>query len=121
MKLMIVDDSNIMRRAIRKYLDPFGMEVVATAADGRTALQLFAQHVPDIVTMDITMPELDGLQTLVEMLRIKPDSRILIVTALSDPETGLDAVRKGALGYLTKPFTQEQLREEITHIIGGAV
>ncbi|MFW5800984.1 MAG: response regulator [Spirochaeta sp.] len=119
MKLMIVDDSNIMRRAIQKYLAPFNMELAAMAADGITALRLFAQHRPDVVTMDITMPELDGLGCLVEMLKIKPETRVLIVTALSDPETGLDAVRKGAKGYLTKPFSQEQLREEITHILGG--
>ncbi|AFG36707.1 response regulator [Spirochaeta africana] len=118
MKLMIVDDSNIMRRAIQKYLSPMGLDLAATAADGITALRLFGQYRPDVVTMDITMPELDGLGCLVEMLKIKPDTRVLIVTALSDPETGLEAVRKGARGFLTKPFTEAELQEEISHVMG---
>lgn len=119
MKLMIVDDSNIMRRAIQKYLLPFGLEIVATAADGVSALREFNRCRPDIVTMDITMPELDGLGCLVEMLKIKPETRVLIITALSDPETGLEAIRKGARGFLTKPFTAAQLQEEMEHILGG--
>ncbi|NBB91120.1 MAG: response regulator [Spirochaetes bacterium] len=63
------------------------------------------------------MPELDGISCLKEMIRINPDARIIIITALSDPDTGLEAVRSGARGYVTKPFTAEQLREEIAYVL----
>lgn len=121
LKLMVVDDSNIMRRAIQKYAAPLGMELAATASDGLSALRQFSRVQPDVVTMDITMPELDGLGCLEEMLKINPEARVLIITALADPETGLDAVRRGARGFLTKPFSEEQLQEEIRHIMGGTL
>lgn len=117
MKLLIVDDSNIMRRAIEKYLQVFDLDVVGAAPNGQVALKLFKEHQPDLVTMDITMPELDGISCLQEMLQIKPETRIIIVTALSDPDTGIKAVKSGARGYLTKPFTAEQIREEIAQVI----
>lgn len=63
------------------------------------------------------MPELDGISCLKEMIQINPDARIIIITALSDPDTGLEAVRSGARGYVTKPFTTEQLREEIAYVL----
>jgi two-component system chemotaxis response regulator CheY len=119
-KLLIVDDSNIMRRAIEKYLQDNKFTLVGTASDGDMALQLFKKHLPDLVTLDITMPKMDGLTCLEQMLKIKPDAKILIVSALKDPATGLQALKKGARGFLPKPFTSEQLRKEILEITGAA-
>jgi len=113
MKLLIVDDSNIMRKAIEKYLSDFGLELVGTAGDGESALEMFKAHLPDLVTLDITMPRMDGFACLDEIMKIKPDTRVLIISALKDSATGLMAVKKGARGFLSKPFSAEQLREEI--------
>lgn len=113
MKLLIVDDSNIMRKAIEKYLQEFDMEIVGTAGDGESALELFKAHLPDVVTLDITMPKMDGIACLENIMSIKPDTRVLIISALKDSATGLLVIKKGARGFLSKPFTPEQLREEI--------
>lgn len=113
MKLLIVDDSNIMRRAIEKYLGTFGLECVGTAADGENALEMFRAHLPDVVTLDITMPKMDGLSCLDEIMKIKPDTRVIIISALKDPATGILAVKKGARGFLPKPFTSEDLCAEM--------
>jgi two-component system chemotaxis response regulator CheY len=117
MKLLIVDDSNIMRRAIEKYLEEFRLELVGTAGDGETALELFRTHRPDLVTLDITMPRMDGLSCLERMMNIYADARVLIISALKDPSTGISALKKGARGFLSKPFTPAELREEISSLL----
>ncbi|MDR1933904.1 MAG: response regulator [Spirochaetales bacterium] len=119
MKLLIVDDSNIMRRAIEKYLQNNKFTLVGMAPDGEAAMQLFRKHLPDLVTLDITMAKMDGLSCLEQMLKIKPDTKILIISALKDPATGLQALKKGARGFLTKPFTAAQLQKEIEEVLGG--
>jgi len=113
MKLLIVDDSNIMRRAIEKYLVDFRLELVGTAPDGEIAIKLFREHLPELVTLDITMPRMDGLACLDEIMKIKPDTKVLVISALKDAATGLQALRKGAKGFLPKPFTAKELQDEI--------
>lgn len=117
MKLLIVDDSNIMRRAIEKYLSEFSLELVGTAGNGEQALELFKKYKPDLVTLDITMPKLDGLSCLKEMMSLDRSAKVLIISALKDPTTGLNALKLGARGFLSKPFTQNQLKEEIKAIL----
>jgi two-component system chemotaxis response regulator CheY len=117
MKLLIVDDSNIMRRAIEKYLGVKQFTLVGTAADGETALRLFSQFLPDVVTLDITMPRMDGITCLERMLAIKPEAKILIISALKDSVTGLQALKKGAKGFLPKPFTAAELQREVEDIL----
>jgi two-component system chemotaxis response regulator CheY len=119
MKLLIADDSNIMRRVIEKYLLEKRFELTGTAADGEAALTLFKKHLPDLVTLDITMPKMDGLTCLEQMLKIKPDTKILIISALKDSATGLRALKLGAKGFLSKPFTQPELIQEIEAITGA--
>jgi two-component system chemotaxis response regulator CheY len=117
MKLLIVDDSAIMRRAIEKYLATKRFTLVGTAEDGENALRMFSKFLPDLVTMDITMPKMDGLTCLEKMLLIKPDTRILVVSALKDPVTGLQALKKGAKGFLPKPFTAAELQREVEELL----
>lgn len=117
MKLLIVDDSNIMRRAIEKYLQNKRCTLVGTAADGEAALEIFKNELPDLVTLDITMPKMDGLACLEQMMKIKPDAKVLVISALKDPSTGLQALRLGAKGFLPKPFTAQELQEEIDAVL----
>ncbi len=116
-KLLVVDDSLIMRKAILKYLEDYNFTVVGTATNGHSALELYSEHRPDIVTLDLTMPGLNGLTVLDQMLEIYDKSKIIIVTALKDKMTGLEALQRGARGYVTKPFNADKLKETFQVII----
>ncbi len=116
-KIMIVDDSVIMIRLIKKYIEGFNIEVVGTAEDGKMALEVFKKTDPDIVTLDITMPKIDGLLVLEKMLEIKDSTKIIVITALTDKTTGLKAIKLGAKGFLGKPFTEEEIKWSICQLI----
>lgn len=121
MRLMVVDDSNIMRRAIAQYLDSFELELIGMAGDGRAALELFDQGVPDLVTLDVTMPEMDGLACLQEMLKRRPEVKVIVISALADEATALRALKLGARAFINKPFTRESLRETLAEVVGAPV
>lgn len=109
MKLLIVDDSSIMRRTIEKNLQNYQIEIVGTASNGLEAVKLVQECQPDVVTLDITMPEMDGLTCLEKIMTIAPSTRVMIITALSDKLTGLQALDKGARGYVFKPVNESDL------------
>ena len=115
--LMIVDDSIVIRRLIARSVSGPDVEVVGTADNGVEALELFRNHRPELVTMDITMPEMDGLTCVRELLKIDPDTRILVVSALADKPTAVEALKRGALGYLTKPFTGQELDRAFAELL----
>lgn len=109
LSLMIVDDSNIIRRKIERCNNSDQFTVVASAANGSQALELFKQTHPQVVTMDLTMPEMDGVACIQQLIALDPKLRILVISALSDKATGIEALKKGARGFLCKPFTDQQL------------
>ncbi len=109
-KILIVDDSSIIRKVIEKNLSEYEIEIVGGAGDGLTALEMFNKYKPDIVTLDITMPEMDGLTVLEKMLNIKPDTKIIVITALTDKSTGIRAIKMGAKSFVGKPFTAALLK-----------
>ncbi|MDH4198979.1 MAG: response regulator [Spirochaetia bacterium] len=119
MKVMIVDDSTIVRMVIERYLKLTDLEIVAEASNGREAIELFKFHRPDIVTLDITMPEMDGLAALKEMLEINPDAKIIMISALTSKATVVKAVNAGAAAYLIKPLQAHQLTDTLKKVIGG--
>jgi len=116
MKLLIVDDSNIIRRTISRYIDRGQFTEVFTAGNGREALQLFRRQNPDFVTLDITMPEVDGLTCLDEMMQINDNARVLVISALADRATAIEAMKRGAQAFLCKPFTAEELNGAVTEL-----
>src|SRR5690554_7675202 len=116
-KLMIVDDSNIMRRRIERSQQFEELEVVGTAGNGVEALELFKKTDPDVITMDLTMPQMDGIECIEKIVGIKPSVRILVISALADKATAVEAMEKGANGFLNKPFTDRQLNEAIAELI----
>jgi two-component system, chemotaxis family, chemotaxis protein CheY len=116
-KLLIVDDSNIMRRRIERSQQMDELEVVGAACNGLEAIELFHKTDPDIVTMDLTMPQMDGIECIEKLVELKPSVRILVISALSDKATAVDAMEKGANGFLNKPFTDRQLNEAIAELI----
>jgi two-component system chemotaxis response regulator CheY len=120
MKLMIVDDSNIIRSRISRIMADHKLppiEIVGTAANGTDAFALFTQVRPELVTMDLTMPEMDGVECTTLLVEFNPDVKILIVSALSDKATAIEALKNGASGFLYKPFTDEELVNALLELI----
>ena len=116
LSLMIVDDSNIIRRKIERCNDSELFKVVGSAANGAEALSLFKRLRPQVVTMDLTMPEMDGIACIQQIVALDENVRILVISALSDKATGIEALKKGARGFLCKPFSEEQLIEALTEL-----
>jgi two-component system, chemotaxis family, chemotaxis protein CheY len=116
-KLMIVDDSNIMRRRIERSQQFEELQLVGTAGNGEEALELFKQTDPDVVTMDLTMPRMDGIECIGRLVQLKPAVRILVISALADKATAVEAMERGANGFLNKPFTDRQLNEAIAELM----
>jgi len=124
MKLMIVDDSNIIRNRIARIASNTSLnqklpsiEIVGTAASGVEAHALFLKTRPEIVTMDLTMPEMDGVECTTLLTGIDSQVKILIISALSDKATGIQALMNGAEGFLYKPFTDEELINALLELL----
>jgi two-component system chemotaxis response regulator CheY len=115
-KLLIVDDSNVIRRSIQRTIGQADTTEVRTAGNGLEALKVFDEFQPEVVTMDITMPEMDGLSCVEAILGKKPGTRILVISALADKATAVEAVKRGATGFLLKPFTAETLTTELAEL-----
>jgi len=108
-RLMIVDDSNIIRRQIERLTSSERIDIVGTAANGELAVEMFERLQPDLVTMDITMPKMDGIQCIERMVKLRPSVLILVISALADKATAIEAMKKGANGFLSKPFSEKDL------------
>jgi two-component system chemotaxis response regulator CheY len=117
MNLLIVDDSMVMRRSISRCFHAGVFDEIRTAANGLLALAQFKVFLPDIVTLDITMPQMDGIATLEEMLKLKPDAKIMIVSALADDATAIEALKMGAEQVICKPFTTQDLNDALEEML----
>jgi len=117
MKLLIVDDSAMIRRAVATAYKGTVFTDVKTAADGLLAMTVFKEQLPDVVTLDITMPYMDGLAALSQMLEIKPDTVVLVISALADNHTAIEALIRGAQQFIYKPFTTEDLKEALDTLL----
>lgn len=116
MKLMIVDDSLVIRNKIsRSLLAKFSR--VSRAQDGEQALKIVRSDKPDVVTMDLTMPKVGGVEAIKKIMEIAPATHILVVSALADKATAIRALTHGANGFLCKPFTDAELNEAIERIL----
>lgn len=117
MNLMIVDDSMIIRNKINRAVTDFNLNVVGIAKNGIQAVELMSTTNPDLVTMDLTMPIMGGTECIEELIKINSKLIILVVSALSDKDTAIQALRKGAHGFLCKPFTALELTNAIAKLI----
>ena len=116
-KLMIVDDSRIIRRKIARCLEEHALEVIGRASNGVEAVEIFKAARPDLVTMDLTMPEMDGIECVEKLVNLDPSVKILVVSALADKSTAIEALKKGANGFLCKPFTDRELSDALTELL----
>src|SRR5947209_15448092 len=108
-RLLVVDDAMLMRRMIRDVALEAGWEVVGEAKDGREGVTLFDRLRPDLVTMDVVMPEMGGLEALRMIKALDPEARVVMVTALDQKQTIAEAIRDGALDFIVKPFERDRI------------
>ena len=118
-RLLIVDDSSTVRRSIERHILSDRVTEIYQAANGREALELFERYRPEFVTMDLTMPEMDGLTCISKMMALRPDTRLMVISALGDAETAIEAVERGANEYVIKPFSAEDLNLALANLVAG--
>jgi two-component system chemotaxis response regulator CheY len=121
MRLLIVDDSNMIRSRISRVVQDGGLagvSLVGLARNGVEAIRIARTAKPEVVTMDLTMPEMDGVQCIKELLRLFPAVNILVVSALSDKSTAIAALKMGARGFVSKPFTDDELKMALLDVMG---
>jgi len=119
-RLLIADDHALVREGMRAMLaSEQNLEVVGEAENGREALELCRELRPDLILMDVRMPEMDGLAATWEIKRKYPETRILILTTHESPEYLMDAIRAGAAGYVLKDSTKQRLLDAVRRVISG--
>ncbi len=113
LRIMVVDDSGLTVKKMVKLLEELGHDVAAVASTGQQAVEEYAAVAPDIVAMDITMPDLDGIEATRRIMAVAPDARIVIVTSHGQEQMVMDAIEAGAKGYILKPVKIEKLKETL--------
>jgi two-component system chemotaxis response regulator CheY len=108
-KVLIVDDATFMRTVIKDVLQNNGYDVVGEAENGIKAVELYKQLKPDLVTMDITMPEKDGISAVKDIIAMDADARIVMCSAMGQQALVMEAIQAGAKDFLVKPFQQERV------------
>lgn len=108
-RVLVVDDAAFMRVSIKSMLSKNGYEVVGEAENGRVAIQKYQELLPDIITMDITMPEMDGLASIKKILAINASANIIMISAMGQESMVREAVLSGAKGFIVKPFKEEAI------------
>ncbi len=117
-KVLITDDAAFMRMMIKEILTKNGFEVVGEASDGAQAVELYKELSPDLVTMDITMPEMDGITALKEIKKIDPNARVVMCSAMGQQAMVIDAIQAGAKDFIVKPFQADRVLEAINKSLG---
>lgn len=114
-RILIVDDSRTSRRVLKDILERAGYEIAGEAVNGKEAVEMYGRLLPDIVTMDITMPEMDGIEALRQIRAGYPDAKVVMVTAAGQKEKMMEAVKIGAAEFVAKPFIEEVVLEALEH------
>lgn len=118
-KIMIVDDSLFMRMLLKNVIHELGYEKVVEASNGLEALTLYPDELPDVVTMDITMPEMDGITALEKIKDMNPDAKVIMVSAMGQQALLIRAVSMGASDFIVKPFSKDRVREALKKAFAG--
>jgi len=116
LNIMIVDDSLIIRKTLTTELEKLGHHVIATARSGKEAVDLYGKYMPDLVTMDITMPVMNGIEALKRIKNSYSDVNIIMVTSHGEEKLVMDAIVNGAQGYILKPINSEKLIDVLNKI-----
>ena len=117
-KILIVDDAAFMRMMIKNILIKEGYEVVGEAENGAQAVEKFKELSPDLVTMDITMPEMDGISAVKEIMKINKGAKVVMCSAMGQQAMVIDAIQAGAKDFIVKPFQPDRVIEAISKVLG---
>lgn len=117
LKILVVDDSAIIIKKLKRIIEELGHEVVGEARTGLEAIEVYRSLNPDLVTMDITMPEMNGIEAVKQIKMDFAEALIVMITSHGQEQMVIDAIRAGAKGYIIKPFKKEKIKEEIDNII----
>ena len=117
-KVLIVDDAAFMRMMIKDILQKNGIEVVGEASNGIEAVNLYKKERPDVVTMDITMPDMDGIEAVKEIKVFDPSAKIIMCSAMGQQSMVMDAIKSGAKDFIVKPFQADRVLEAIRKVVG---
>lgn len=117
-RILVVDDAAFMRMMIKDILTKNGYTIVGEAENGLVAIERFLELRPDLVTMDITMPELDGISAVREIRKIDPQAKIIICSTMGQQAMVIDAIQAGARDFVVKPFQPERVLEAIGKALG---
>jgi two-component system, chemotaxis family, chemotaxis protein CheY len=117
-KVLIVDDAAFMRMMIKDILTKNGFEVVGEAQDGAQAVEKYKELSPDLVTMDITMPEMDGITALKQIKQVDSEAKVIMCSAMGQQAMVIDAIQAGAKDFIVKPFQADRVMEAIQKVIG---
>lgn len=115
-RILITDDAMFMRVTLRNILTSNGFEVVGEASNGAESVRLYEQFKPDVVTMDITMPEMDGIQALKAIRASDPHANVIMCTAMGQKSMVVEAIQSGARDFIVKPFQPDQVVEALRKI-----
>lgn len=116
-RILIVDDSAFMRTMIKIIISKGGYEVVGEAQNGAVALDMYKQLKPDLVTMDITMPEVNGIQAVKSILDIDPNALVIMCSAMGQQALVKEAIQAGAKDFIVKPFQQDRILQAIKKVL----
>ncbi|MEK8132273.1 response regulator [Paenibacillus filicis] len=118
-KILIVDDSLFMRLLLKNVIHELGYDTVVEASNGLEALTKYEDEQPDVVTLDITMPEMDGITALKEIIQLNPDAKVIMVSAMGQQALLIKAVSMGASDFIVKPFSKDRVREALKKAFAG--
>ncbi|NLW40875.1 MAG: response regulator [Tissierellia bacterium] len=116
--ILIVDDASFMRMMIKDILTKNGFEVVGEAENGVVAVEKYQELKPELVIMDITMPEMDGIQAVKEIRSIDPDAKIIMCSAMGQQAMVIEAIQAGAKDFIVKPFQHDRVIEAVKKALG---
>ncbi|MDU5105264.1 MULTISPECIES: response regulator [unclassified Clostridium] len=117
-RVLIVDDAAFMRMMIKDILQKNGFEVIGEASNGIEAINLYKKERPDVVTMDITMPDMDGIEAVKEIRSFDASAKIIMCSAMGQQSMVMDAIKSGAKDFIVKPFQADRVLEAIRKVVG---
>ena len=116
-KILVVDDAGFMRMMIKNYLTKAGYTTIIEGEDGEKAVSLYKSELPDLVIMDITMPNLDGIGALRAIKEVDPNAKVVMCSAMGQEAMVMEAIKLGAKDFIVKPFKQERILETVSKLL----
>lgn len=116
-RVLVVDDAKFMRVTLKNLLEEAGHEVIGEAANGVEAVEKYQELNPDVVTMDITMPEMDGIEAIKRILGEDPRAKIIVVSAMGQKAMVVEAIQAGAKDFVVKPIKADKMKDAMQKLV----